>query len=327
MSENPTRPVGTLGRLRARIARAADLVWRSTRLITFVLVVLAGAVVFFGYRARAQVGEVLLSLGAQMMQYDEARRQDEPRALFLNGERLSFASGTTDHEVSRVLDYYEARCAERAGHFAEQFRAVAASRGITDPEGDGDFFDGVLRAEEDDRGVVACLDMGAEAVAPEGIAARWERFQRTNDLSDFGALRYVYARRADGRTHFVTFWTDGSFKLLDMFPTTGDAPGRDPEDVPRPPDGRRLFAAYEDGHPQSMTVYEGSARDAAGLRAYYRDAMDDAGWHLLELPTDRDPHAAENAHTLVFERAERMVTLVFSDDDVGGGTTTVLVSR
>lgn len=75
--------------------------------------VLVGGWAYHG--ARAQLSDRLMDLGGRMMVYAEARHQDAPRDLVLNGQTLRFSSGTTGHTTQQVLDYYQARCAEVDG--------------------------------------------------------------------------------------------------------------------------------------------------------------------------------------------------------------------
>ncbi|MCS6799543.1 MAG: hypothetical protein NZ898_13645 [Myxococcota bacterium] len=317
------RPIGLLGRWLAAYRRAFDLGVRAARVALVLVVVAALGAAFFGYRARAQLGELLLSIGAQLMRYPDARRQDAPRTLVLNGQRLRFASGTADHDLSRVLDHYEARCAERAGHFAEQLRALRGT--VQAPPGDGDFFDGVLRMQTAHRGFVACLDMGPDSVPPEGVFERFDRLMRTADLANLGQLRYVYAERsAEGRTHFLVFWSEGEFRIVDLFPDDGDAPGSDPATVPRLPGTRRLLSFHEQDHPQHLALYEIPGRNAETTRAELRTRMQRDGWRLVD--GNRSGAEGNAPPAMVFERDQSMVTLVVTPSG-RGSTLTVLVSR
>ena len=64
----------------------------------------------------------------------------------------------------------------------------------------------------------------------------------------------------DGLTHFVTFWTEGSFRIAHMMPIDGhDAGGADLENVPRPPGAYRTMSAAEVGNTDSAVQYMGSS--------------------------------------------------------------------
>lgn len=298
------------------------------RLGLFLSCVYLGLLLVLGHEARAQVGESLFAIGEDMLRYEGAHRMDAPRTLHLNGQPIRLASGVTRHGLDRVLDWYEARCGERDGDIGEQLSELVDGHPQLG-EVETSLFDATLREREEDRGYVACLDTGGEKLDAEGVLARVERFRSSLDVSELGDLRYIYGEENDEGTFFVAFWTRGSFRIGEMFPAQGDAPGRDPEGLPRPPDGRRLLSAWEEGHPQSVTMYGESARAPEALESFYRQAMPKDGWHLLELDDATLARTGQERapHFLVYERGEEMVMLWFGRDQSGRGATTVLVSR
>jgi hypothetical protein len=260
------------------------------------------------HQARAQVGEGLMDLGAQMMRFSQARRQDAPRDLMLNGQRIRFSSGTADRTAREVLDFFEARCADADGGLTEQVESLRQQR--------PDAFDGerssspVLREGDDRQGYVACLDFG-QSIGVTELAERLVRFGETGNVADVGEMRFVFAEQNDeGATHFVAMWTTGSFDLNRMFPEQGDAPGRDIEGLARPDRARRILSSWEQGQPYTLSVYE-TREDEAVLERFYRNALDQAGWTILDPSRQPDPAAPR---LLVAEHGERMVTVVFSTD-------------
>src|SRR5262249_4743435 len=130
--------------------------------LAFLSVVIGGMTLL---RAKANVSELLLSVGEQVLVYDDALHQDRPRALLINGERMYVRSGLTSHPIGRVLDYYESRCKERDGQFEEQVRE-AVGRDLKVAGHDRSFFDGTIREQDGDRGFVVCLDLGEGRVTP-----------------------------------------------------------------------------------------------------------------------------------------------------------------
>ncbi len=300
------------------------------RLTAFLALLYAALMVTLGYRVRAQVSESFMSMGAEMLTYEGADHQSAPRTLELNGQAIKLATGRAPHSLAHVLDYYESRCMQRDGRFAEQIAEIT--------EGDPQFvlersrmLDPTMREEDGHKGFVACLDtLSDERLEVEGFAERARRFQSSLDLSDIGELRYVYGEEHDGHTFFVAFWVEGSFKVLDMFPTDRDVPGRDVDDVPRTSSSRRILSAWEEGHPESVTAYVDPARDAHALLRYYRHEMPHHGWE--ELPLDRDISgrlgiSGPPDNVLVFEQDDRMIGAVFGTNDDGMGTTTILQQR
>jgi hypothetical protein len=293
----------------------------------------AGLALLLMHQARAQVGERLLGLGIEMLRY-EGGRQEAPRTLELNGQPIRLATGHAPHGVTEVLDYYEQKCLERDGRFAEQIAELTdGDPAIVEPE--SRLMDATLREEDGTRGFVACLDSGSgEEMTPEDVVARLERFRQTLDLSEFGEMRYVVAEeKSDGTTFFVAFWVEGSFAIGEMFPEHGDAPGRDVRDVPRPEGSRRILSTWEEGHRESVTTYVGGSRKADRLTGWYRARMADAGWSLLEVDEATRERLVARGHRpppesfLSFERGERFVSISLHDTEDGRTTATVLEHR
>lgn len=300
--------VGTLT-TKARPSKARRIFRRAGQaslIALFVGVVAAGWVY---HRARAQVSETLMSLGEQMMHYADARTQDAPRDLVLNGETIRFSSGTAERSASEVLDFFEERCAESDGGLPEQVRALHEARpDLIDAPPDRGM---ALREDNGKRGYVACIDFGS-AIGFAELGERIARFGRSGDVGDLGKMRYVfveeYEHRGTPRTHFVAMWTTGSFNLARMFPKEGDAPGLDIEGVARPRTGRRVLTGFERGHPYVMSVYE-TREDEGELELFYRRALEREGFRVLTVD-----QRADNARTLVAEQGQRTVTIVFSTD-------------
>ncbi len=311
------------------------------RVGTLLAFVYAGAMIFLGYQARAQMSEVFLGVGEEMMRYADADRHSEVRQLNVNGQTLYVMSGSADRELSEVLDWYEARCHERDGQFAQQFQDLVdqGRLGSLEEAKEGD---PTLREESDDAGFVACMDIGSnERLETEGVAGRIARFQETLDLAEFGTFRYIYAIRGERKTVFLNMWTSGSFQIDEMFPEQGDAPGVDPEGVPRPPGSERIFSAHETGIAHSVTLYARSSDNADELERFYRTEMPERGFTLLELTDDELERAKRELdlpdevaeqlsrrvpHHLVFEQDDRLVSVHLRDHRTAGGTATVLTS-
>jgi hypothetical protein len=316
----------TLEHIRRGVRAARSYAPKVLRLSLFLMVVWAGAVVFLMHRARAQMSEAFMSLGVEMLRYDDVERQGETRTLHLNGQEIELATAITRHPLERVLDFYESRCKEHDGRFAEQIEELA--RGAAVPgELDGSPFDATLRSEDGNRGFVACLDTGDERLEPEGVIARYERFKESLDISDMGDLRYIYAEESDGTTLFITFWTDGPLRIREVFPLEGDAPGRDVELVPRPEGSRRILSSWEEGHEQMVAMYQSEEGELADVAAFYRREMTEQGWSLLDVDEARRrelaPASTPNPF-LVFEQGERMVAVGVSKPGEQGPVTTVL---
>ncbi len=290
-------------------SRARRILRRAMQalLIAAFVAIVAGGWVY--HRARAQVSEGLWDLGSQMMRFADAREQDTPRDLLLNGQVLRFSSGTALRSADEVLDFFEGRCHEADGGIEEQIQALRSGR--------PDVFDReapdspVLREDDGHHGYVACVDFGQSLSVTE-LGGRIARFNQTHDVGDIGDMRYVfveqYEREGRTTTHFVVMWTHGAFDLDRMFPEEGDAPGRDVEGVGRPPEARRVLSSWERGQPYTISVYQARG-DEADLESFYRRSLAHEGWTLVE--GDRPSDAPR---MLVAERGERMVSVVFTTD-------------
>ncbi len=269
------------------------------------------------HSARAQLGDQLFGLGTQMMAYEHATHQDAPRDLVVNGQTIHLSSGTTRRPAIEVLDWFEERCAAADGDLARQAAQLQAEHPEIDaPEQP---LSPTLREDDGRNGYVACLDLGAGSVSVGELAERIGRFGETGDVSEIGDARFVFAEQlgegSETRTHFVGLWTEGELNVLRMFPETGDAPGDDVDGVSRPPRARRVLTGHERGMPHSITVYSTRLGEPE-LESFYRRDLAANGWTILETgarPSDAPP-------TLVAERRERMVTLIFQPDPEGGGS-------
>ncbi len=305
-----------------RWRRVGGALLRAGLAVSFVAALAGG---WLYHSARAQIDENLLSLGARMMAYDGASHQDAPRDLLINGQVLRLSSGMTDHPALEVLDFFEARCAAADGELALQIeRALADHPEIEDAAPDSP----TIREDNGRVGYVACLDLGPNSIDVAELARRLGEFGRTGDVAAIGDARYVFVEQSgqgeELGTHFVAMWTEGEFNVNTMFPEEGDAPGVDVEGVSRPPRSRRVLSGHERGMPHSMTVYS-TRLSEADLEAFYRRDLGRNGWSLLELP---EPTAGEAPPTLIAERGERMVTLMFQPDaEVGGSTVAIFDAR
>ncbi|UJR82147.1 hypothetical protein [Sandaracinus amylolyticus] len=311
-----------VGSKRAGRARA---MWRERakgfgRAAGFLSLVWIAATLVAVRAARADLDEVMLGFGAETMHLAEARQQSAPTALSINGAEILVSSGMDDRELDAVLDVFEARCRASDGHLHAQLERAGETEVAA-----GGWLDGTLREDDDDRGYVACLDLGPEDVEPSALLERVQRFVDTGDLAAIGELRYVFAERAEHGTHFVAYWTEGSFPISTMFPSEGDAPGRDVDGVSRPPGSRRVLSARAGDEPYALTVFTGASMGVDGLERFYRDSLSSEGFRLLE-PEALEGRAYESdgALGLVAERDGRMVTVVMVDDPEAGPTVEML---
>lgn len=290
--------------------KSADRIVAFFRLGLFLMIVAALASVLLLRSVHADIAEVLWGAGAQAMEYPAAPPA-AARELRLNGARVSFRTQTIDAPLEKVLVHYESLCAGRDAGLTERLSVQAA--------------------RNNDRGYVACLDMGDAPRDLSSIANRFLRFSETGDLAELGALRYVRARRVSGpsgdQTFLLTVWADSAFNLLRMLPAAGaDAGGSDLAGVPRPPSSQRVLSAWEAGQPSGVVVYRVLDGSAAELVSFYRAEFSKEGWTIIE----RHPSESisiDGIHMISAEQGNRMVTVLAHPGEASETVLSILSSE
>jgi hypothetical protein len=185
--------------------------------------------------------------------------------LRINGQPLRLEVATTRQPVSAVLDHFESWCMGHDGRFAES-----------------QLLDATVREEARGRGYVACLNTGGRKLSVNEIVERLQRYQQTQNVAELGDFHYMRVEPGhDGVTRVVSVWVEDDFYLHQMFPASGDAPGKDARGVPRPKTGRRLLSAAADDNGYQWTVYDGVEGSESSLLARYRSWLAAADWKVL----------------------------------------------
>jgi hypothetical protein len=234
---------------------------------TLTMLVLAG--ITLSWRsAEARLSEVMLGFGDELVHWQGGRAQSTPRSLSINGLELKVVTLTTQLSVRETLDHFDSLCRRRGGVKLPASAALIPATTLG----------GVFRQDTERQGVLACLDTERPLELGE-LSARLARLGTQDDLKVLGELRYFLARRSGDRTTLLALWTEGAAPLRSLFPKTGDAPGRDPQGLPRFPGARRLLSAREHGQPYGLTLHETPKR-AADVNAWYEQALRAAGWTI-----------------------------------------------
>lgn len=289
------------------VVRKAIRLFAYLSLVFFVIGILAARSVYGSVKDSAlEVGDELVRFGDLFAQKNKVR---------INGELMNVASAVTDAPLKDVLDRFETECRAHAGGLAEEFARLPealktkAPKELTGPEGLG-----VVRKEENGRGMVACLAQDG-AGGSAGLLTRLSEFAKTGDLGKIGKLRYVVAKKTQaGATHVVTAWTDGPFRLGHAFPKTGDAPGSDADNAPRPGACRRLLTAGVEGTPYGVRIYDAAGTPAEVLRSY-DEAMPKLGWEANaavehELKGEGRAYARPGVDLMIFTERDGDRTIV-----------------
>jgi hypothetical protein len=296
-------------RIRAGIPKSR--VAGALRVLGLLVVVQLVAAALWLRAAHARASDALLSVGAELMKIEGASSDQPARSVFLNGITVHLRAATTDRDLHAVLDRFHSLCRTRTGVDAPQ-AVLDKLRSDTAKHAPSSALDGVLRAESDSAGAVACIDTGTQLSVPE-LTSRLQDFARSGDLSAVGDLRYVLARRVDGKTTVLTLWTEGSTPLLKMFPPEGDAPGRDPQGLPRAPGTRRLLSTWENGQPYSLALYTAVGSDIGALRAFYLTALRTGGWSVRTGPSG----TTSPTSPVVAQRGSQTILLRVASDSHG----------
>lgn len=293
--------------LKSRIASALP---KMARVLVFAVVVYGIAMAFAIRSARAEVEEIMLGLGAEMMHHPGAE-ESRLRELQLNGAAIQMRTGWVSESLEETLAFFEAKCQERDGRLAQQMAEVG-ERLPEFAQLERDSVDGTLTMNEGSRGYVSCLDMGEEEQDANSIISRVTRFLDTGNIADVGNLRYMYAERGEGSTFYVTMFSDSDLNLNRMFPENGDAPGVDV--VPRPEGSRRILSSSETGEPYSMTIYSSTGEDVSGVASHFETSLPTEGWDVAEgQPGERV--TLNGARIITFAKGERLVTVSIHAED------------
>jgi hypothetical protein len=229
--------------------------------------------------AMGGISEQALIVGRQLAKLEDLT--ESSNRLVLNDQRINLASAVTVEPVENVLDRFESLC-RGDGVLVHEFKRLDKILEGKMPERKTAMDLGILRQESGHDGMVACMvqEPGSTRSALEGL----QKFVETEDLREVGLLRYAYARKTEsGRTHVITAWTDGSFKMSALTPSADgtDTPGTDPAGALRPPESVRLLTAAVEGASHAVRIYESKATPKHVLSSYDRE-MTKLGWEPIK---------------------------------------------
>lgn len=251
--------------------------------------------------ANATAAELVSAAGAPLLAYARSTQDEGVRALYLNGARLGMRTGSTLDTSNAVLDAYESRCRAR----------LAKQNGARLPHG----FDGIARFGTDAQGFVGCIDFGTDVTASD-LLTRLEQLVATGDVEELGKLEVVWAMRSERGARYVALWSEGSLPLWKMFPGTGDAPGIDLPDAPRPPQSRRLLSLWQQGEAPMIASYA-SALAPDVLLARYREALSRAGFEVRASDDGQASGVLQASRTSADDRQSALLVVVGADDENG----------
>ncbi len=271
--------------------------------------VVGGLLLYVDYRvARAAVMDRLLGFGERMAPYlDDARDVEAPRQMRINGVRLHFAAGHTEHPPEMVGQWYQGRYQGQDRNDAVDGMTKELTRKGAWPRGAN------LREThfgDSERGGLVALDYGHPSTTRE-LADRLIRFVKSGKLDELGRMSYVYYERSpSGGTRYLTVWSDETFDLNRLIGKNGgDAEGADIDGVPRYPGTTRLMSADEVGRVERLVTYAGPGSPQTAAM-FYRARMATLGWKRDErlAAVAADPQGSGRT-TLIFSNGPHEVII------------------
>jgi hypothetical protein len=251
--------------------------------------------------------------GEQLSALTHAKANSTESRLQINGLDVRRINAVTPFGVNETLNRLQYFCTDHGGLTAPD--ALLQSAPVKSIRSQTAALGGTYRHETEHAGVLACID----TQRPLGLAeltARLQAFVKTGNLSTIGSLRYVLARREKSVTSMLVLWTEGDALLLQMFPKSGDTPGRDVPDFPRPEHARRVFSATEDGARYSLTTYQLSATSPASAVEWYKAQLPQHGWRVT---------GSKRPSILIAQRGPRLV--VISSTTMGAGSISTTIAE
>jgi hypothetical protein len=283
------------------------------RVLALALVMLAIVTAVTLRQAQARFDEVLGRFGQALAQLDRFSAHSAPRKLFVNGLELHIESLSTPLNVSDALDRFSGLCHSAADvALSEQVKRKLTPRPVDSQRSSV----GTVREESDTEGYFGCLDVGVGQTS-DGLLSRLIDLNRTMNLRSLGQLRYALARSHGKKTTLVVLWTEGDFKLRELFPKDRDAPGRDLQGVPRLAGTKRVLSAFEEALPYGFVAYRLAGPSPAAAMASYAGLLEADGWTVTRAKTGMMAAEKDGRRVLVQAREVRAGAVVLTLSDLG----------
>jgi hypothetical protein len=218
--------------------------------------------------AHADIRSSSLAFGNEINNLvDESGAAKDDLHLKLNGQSVFVHQSFVPKSVHEVVQEYETFCRQNPGALGQMW-------------GKGPFLDskqqplnlpngmeaGIIKEEGQKEGMLICLSKGANSATT--MAEAVARFDKSQDLGEFGRLRYVYVKSAGARSKVMSVWTEDSFRFKDLsLEGTEDAIGSDGQ-LPRLEGSRRVLDVEVVGTPYQVRVYE-VKQDRGQVAAFY----------------------------------------------------------
>jgi hypothetical protein len=229
-------------------------------------------------QASAAAEEAAKRSGLELLEQIGPTLVGPPQVALINGQRMSLASKLTPLGVEQVIERFAEHCREHSAGLASEIArlpngAAALERLPAELRDPSRWLSSKTIASDHKAGQIACIARKDSGGGLKGLANRVLAFTETGDLAEIGDARYIVARRdeASGQTHVLAMWTEGKFNIPEMFSDSGDAPGSDSRDVPRPPDARRVLSAEMAHRSYALRMYDTKHSNEEVLAYYERE--------------------------------------------------------
>jgi hypothetical protein len=214
-------------------------------------------------------------LGKQLLENFGTLVLDEAVPVRVNGSNLFMSATATDLAPNAVVDRFETYCREHSGFGADaplELARLTAGRALPAEVRDPARWGSARSAKSNEDFAQMLCFMRRDKTNVAGQLRNLMAFVRDGDLSHFGEMHYLVARRlGPNRTQVLVTWSQGSVNVRSMFPAEGDAPGGDLDFVARPPDSTRVLSAQLEGRPYSVHMYETHQPPERALRHYDKE--------------------------------------------------------
>lgn len=199
--------------------------------------------------------------------------------VVLNGQQLSLHTQVVQRPVRELLDDFAHSCRAGSERTASQFIEHAGT-GSLDVAALQRLF--VMRDQRGEQEGTAICFAGLGEGGLSKLTARFERFAKTLDLSELGALRYVYLRKSERGTHVIFVTSAGPLSLSGLWPSDGrDVAGAEAIAGIRPRDSVRFISARLLSAPRGLTAYR-TPRPAAQTLHAYAEQVRAGGYEVLD---------------------------------------------
>ncbi|MET0385152.1 MAG: hypothetical protein ABW321_04295, partial [Polyangiales bacterium] len=129
----------------------------------------------------------------------------------------------------------------------------------------------------------ACNASGSQRQLSLNVAQAVCTTPKASEGLPLGHLRYLEAHGGPGE-HTELLWLESTAPLAaaTLFPLSGDAPGSDLAELPRPPGSRRVLALQLHGQPHGLVAYASARSESLSATLdHYTHTLEAAGYYRV----------------------------------------------